>query len=156
MNELAFGLFGRLQADRYVRVSVVDLRRLRCDRVVMKLLFRGSLISRLFGSLVPAPTFPSRSHASTTPDARYEELVSSSWNLLVDLYKKVLDCRPADIIQCNSSRRGYAILRTRTYRRVLAHWLLGIQISRSRSHHAPFDRLAPQRQQKSRISTAPA
>lgn len=44
MNELAFGLFGRLQADRYVRVSVVDLRRLRCDRVVMKLLFRGSLV----------------------------------------------------------------------------------------------------------------
>ena len=43
MNELAFGVFGRLQADRYVLVSVIDLRRLRCDRVVMKLLFRGSL-----------------------------------------------------------------------------------------------------------------
>lgn len=128
----------RLQADRYVLVSVIDLRRLRCDRVVMKLLFRGSLVLRFRHrhSLhevmqVQIWTVDMRNLLAVC----YQSLESA-----IDPYTKVLDCRPADIIQYNSSRRGYAILRTCTYRRVLAHWLLEIQISRSRSHHAPCNR----------------
>lgn len=44
MNELAFGLQRCLAGCRLIDVCMVDLRRLRCDRVIMALLVCGSLV----------------------------------------------------------------------------------------------------------------
>lgn len=151
MNKLAFRLFGRLQADRYVLVSVVDLRRLRCDRVVMKLLYRGSLVLRF-------------RHRHSLHEVMQVQLWTLDMrNLLAVLGICSWICTKKSLIvgqqiSYNTIPPGedmlyYVHVHTE---RVLAHWLLEIQISRSRSHHVPFDRLAPQRQQQSRVSTAPA